>query len=200
MLAAAAGLMRHLPCSLVASERLCKEYLPGGFSSGMFHTIKLIPWRVRLISDMKDLRAKLPLPSILGSIAGVDGMYPLRILSYYPLAHIIIHYNRSPVLDTVFIQLLTIVSRTLALPYTTYLLSNQHSIYNLSIIHKRGKKRKKRKKKLQQKRKSHKQEFRSREKLNDRMKTASYNLELLSAIKLSSPTNQCLRNFTSRNS
>ena len=130
-----------------------------------------------------------PLLPILLSIAGVAGiyLYSLRILSYHPLAHII-YYNQSPIFDTVFIQLLTIVSRAHALPYTAYDLSNQHSICNLSIIHKRGEKRKKRKKKtIQEKRKSHKQEFRSREKLNDRMKTGSYNLELLSAIKDSFP-------------
>ena len=155
------------------------------------------------MSDMKSLRAKLLLPSILGFIAGVAGIYLLMILSHIPLAHII-YCNQFPVLDTVFIQLLTIVSRTLALPYTAYDdLSNQYSTCNLSIIHKRrekrNKKKKGKKKTVQEKRKSHKQEFRSREKLNDRMKTASYLRNSLSD-KTISPTKQYLRNFTSGNS
>ena len=96
--------------------------------------------------DMKSLRAKLLLPSILWSLAGVAEMYPLRILLYYPFAHII-YCNQSSVLDTVFIQLLAIGSRTFVLPYTAYDLPNQYSKCNLSIIYKGGEKRNKKKRK-----------------------------------------------------
>ena len=49
-------------------------------------------------------------------------MYPLSVSSHYPLGNIT-YGNQSPIIDTAFIQLLTIVSRTLALPYTAYHLS-----------------------------------------------------------------------------
>ena len=64
-------------------------------------------------------------------------MYPLSVLSHYPLGHII-YTNQSPIIDTVLTQLLTIPSKALALPYTAFPLSKQHPIYNLSIIQKRG--------------------------------------------------------------
>ena len=75
-------------------------------------------------------------------------MYPLSVLSHYPLGHII-YSNQSPIIDTVFIQLLTIVSKPLALPYTAYDLSKD------STQERKGREGKKGRKKLYKKNESH---------------------------------------------
>lgn len=64
-------------------------------------------------------------------------------------------------------------------------------MHGLSIIQRRGEKRKKGKKnKLYKKKKTRRQESTGGEKLNDRMKTANYKPEILTTIELFFPMNQ----------
>lgn len=115
-------------CIVRCSGEAC---LFGGFSAGMFHAIKLTLRQMRLRSGTKGLRARLPPPSIPRYIVGVANMYPLNMLSYYPISFIVISL-------LYYIQLLTIAPRAFALPYTTYPLPKQHPIQNLSKVQEGG--------------------------------------------------------------
>ena len=83
-------------------------------------------------------------------------------------------------------------------PRILYLNKTLHTIY-LSCREEGRKEGKKEGKKLLRK-KRHRQEVTVREIPNNRMKTASYKLELLATIELLPLTNKSLRKFVNRNS
>jgi len=62
-----------------------------GFSAKILHVIKLIPMRVRFMSNISRTSVGLPPSSILTSIAGVTINYPPSVLSYHRFNHVTNH-------------------------------------------------------------------------------------------------------------